>query len=136
MYFLKYQISYCFYFSQDKSNDQPDLSIVKIETATERDMSNLEMYMGDEVFGHGHHSIRSEEDDPGPNYNVEEPPGEWPREETSNESSNISGMDGSSNWYMGQMKGRGHGVLSLVWNAQRSLFKTESVVQTLNDVLL
>ncbi|XP_048731551.2 protein glass-like isoform X8 [Ostrea edulis] len=91
---------------QDKSNDQPDLSIVKIETATERDMSNLEMYMGDEVFGHGHHSIRSEEDDPGPNYNVEEPPGEWPREETSNESSNISGMDGSSNWYMGQMKGQ------------------------------
>jgi hypothetical protein len=94
---------------------------VKIETATERDMSNLEMYMGDEVFGHGHHSMRSEEDDPGPNYSVEEPPGDWQREDTSNESSNVSGLDGNSSWYMGQMKGRDPGVLSLVRNTQRSL---------------
>ncbi|XP_062580792.1 uncharacterized protein LOC134242695 isoform X11 [Saccostrea cucullata] len=91
---------------QDKIDDQPDLSIVKIETATERDMSNLEMYMGDESFGsHGHQPVRGDEDDPGPDYNVEEPPGEWPREDMSNESSNVSGMDNSANWYLGQMKG-------------------------------
>ncbi|XP_062580784.1 uncharacterized protein LOC134242695 isoform X3 [Saccostrea cucullata] len=90
---------------QDKIDDQPDLSIVKIETATERDMSNLEMYMGDESFGsHGHQPVRGDEDDPGPDYNVEEPPGEWPREDMSNESSNVSGMDNSANWYLGQMK--------------------------------
>ncbi|XP_061180870.1 uncharacterized protein LOC133189504 isoform X3 [Saccostrea echinata] len=90
---------------QDKLDDQPDLSIVKIETATERDMSNLEMYMGDESFGsHGHQPVRGEEDDPGPDYSVEEPPGEWPREDMSNESSNVSGMDSSANWYLGQMK--------------------------------
>ncbi|XP_061180910.1 uncharacterized protein LOC133189504 isoform X8 [Saccostrea echinata] len=92
---------------QDKLDDQPDLSIVKIETATERDMSNLEMYMGDESFGsHGHQPVRGEEDDPGPDYSVEEPPGEWPREDMSNESSNVSGMDSSANWYLGQMKGK------------------------------
>ncbi|XP_062580801.1 zinc finger and BTB domain-containing protein 37-like isoform X20 [Saccostrea cucullata] len=92
---------------QDKIDDQPDLSIVKIETATERDMSNLEMYMGDESFGsHGHQPVRGDEDDPGPDYNVEEPPGEWPREDMSNESSNVSGMDNSANWYLGQMKGK------------------------------
>nr|XP_011438676.2 zinc finger and BTB domain-containing protein 18 isoform X8 [Crassostrea gigas] len=92
---------------KEKGDEQPDLSIVKIETATERDMSNLEMYMGgEESFGsHGHPPIRTEEDDPGPDYSVEEPPTDWQREDASNESSNVSGMDSSGNWYMGQMKG-------------------------------
>nr|XP_011438669.2 zinc finger protein 37 isoform X3 [Crassostrea gigas] len=94
---------------KEKGDEQPDLSIVKIETATERDMSNLEMYMGgEESFGsHGHPPIRTEEDDPGPDYSVEEPPTDWQREDASNESSNVSGMDSSGNWYMGQMKGKG-----------------------------
>lgn len=93
--------------SGEKGDEQPDLSIVKIETATERDMSNLEMYMGgEESFGsHGHPPIRTEEDDPGPDYSVEEPPTDWQREDASNEGSNVSGMDSSGNWYMGQMKG-------------------------------
>lgn len=71
-------------------------------------MSNLEMYMGgEESFGsHGHPPIRTEEDDPGPDYSVEEPPTDWQREDGSNESSNVSGMDSSGNWYMGQMKGK------------------------------
>nr|XP_022291530.1 zinc finger and BTB domain-containing protein 5-like isoform X12 [Crassostrea virginica] len=92
----------------EKSDDQPDLSIVKIETANERDMSNLEMYMGgEESFGsHGHQPIRTEEDDPGPEYSMEEPPGDWQREDMSNEGSNLGGMDNSGNWYMSQMKGR------------------------------
>lgn len=92
---------------KEKGDEQPDLSIVKIETATERDMSNLEMYMGgEESFGsHGHPPIRTEEDDPGPDYSVEEPPTDWQREDASNEGSNVSGMDSSGNWYMGQMKG-------------------------------
>eukprot|EP00105_Crassostrea_gigas_P020001 XP_011438667.1 PREDICTED: uncharacterized protein LOC105336167 isoform X1 [Crassostrea gigas] len=91
---------------KEKGDEQPDLSIVKIETATERDMSNLEMYMGgEESFGsHGHPPIRTEEDDPGPDYSVEEPPTDWQREDASNEGSNVSGMDSSGNWYMGQMK--------------------------------
>ncbi|XP_022291500.2 uncharacterized protein LOC111102833 isoform X9 [Crassostrea virginica] len=90
----------------EKSDDQPDLSIVKIETANERDMSNLEMYMGgEESFGsHGHQPIRTEEDDPGPEYSMEEPPGDWQREDMSNEGSNLGGMDNSGNWYMSQMK--------------------------------
>lgn len=93
---------------KEKGDEQPDLSIVKIETATERDMSNLEMYMGgEESFGsHGHPPIRTEEDDPGPDYSVEEPPTDWQREDASNEGSNVSGMDSSGNWYMGQMKGK------------------------------
>lgn len=85
-------------------------------------MSNLEMYMGgEESFGsHGHPPIRSEEDDPGPDYSVEEPPSDWQREDASNEGSNVSGMDSSGNWYMGQMKGKDKVSLCLVGNSLRS----------------
>lgn len=85
-------------------------------------MSNLEMYMGgEESFGsHGHPPIRSEEDDPGPDYSVEEPPTDWQREDASNEGSNVSGMDSSGNWYMGQMKGKDKVSLCLVGNSHRS----------------
>nr|XP_022291508.1 myoneurin-like isoform X9 [Crassostrea virginica] len=108
----------------EKSDDQPDLSIVKIETANERDMSNLEMYMGgEESFGsHGHQPIRTEEDDPGPEYSMEEPPGDWQREDMSNEGSNLGGMDNSGNWYMSQMKGNETYV-------QRSTITQDSIFQ-------
>lgn len=95
---------------------------MKIETANERDMSNLEMYMGgEESFGsHGHQPIRTEEDDPGPEYSMEEPPGDWQREDMSNEGSNLGGMDNSGNWYMSQMKGKDQFCYMLLRNSQRS----------------
>lgn len=71
-------------------------------------MSNFEMYMGgEELFGsYGYLLIRIEEDDFGFDYSVEEFFIDWQREDAFNEGSNVSGMDSSGNWYMGQMKGK------------------------------